>query len=1031
MGKKVAIINGNKFYTVENLFEGIREREKEITEENKRIAEEAFHRAAERGRELLMDPEIVREAANAKQVESRAVTDETIEEIVRDMEAGMVVEEVEYEDRETIVHEEGIEEVIYVGGKTQSIYTPRKDNKKAWRVFWRRIKSIKEEEDAEVDVTKGQLDQEAVMFGTDDYAADQPMEETPNSNKQGWGGDSLGSRGWEREEEQRGREEGRGMTPQPRRVTSGGSPTPRKKKESGAKKAKRRATSTIIGTAANTIAKVQIRPALDWDDATDDEHQMKEPTEEELRSFEEEMAYFRAPTGGTNISKHSDVDCDMVGAPAPDAPAATLNASKHAPADLTQKETAKDLAIRVAREDEDEKEGYKNSMEGVVLEEGEQAQKPESIDKWETLLGKGWNEGEREVQIERWLSFMATMARDAKAVKDGRTGGGEWAMGKSRRKKLEKKCMSIVRKIGQAIEFVDKTESMKGGGWKRAERAGRDIPAWRVWVEEEERDKEESVSRTTKRMEKTVAVIAAQVGCAGPKEQKAAAEVRKEREEERKTEEKKRKKDQGSSRSAKEMERQKEKEKTEEKEWQKAVAAEAARTNEMKALDGQIQKCAERMAENRDGEEEKEALRREMSELVKKREEVEARKLRYEGTTFEAVTGTPEVRWGKVVVITTHVDLKGGNEDKIKQARVIQGKINDLLREKRGVDGQPYAHIKEVKVGGMWGDPNEIRWLLAGVHREERKDDITAVMYEQMEVVCEQVGVGLSRLFVNELNAASVVLQGVKGSMGEGAELLHKLRSENEGIKITPRWPLRIGASKLRVEVKSVQEVERLVRAGSVRIGGKELGVVHYEPPKPPRLPPANAPKAPRQMAATPAQNMGSFAAVAGTANAGYKQGEGWTTVKGAKNVGGTCRKCARTGHLERACPIRLKTSQFSCHGCGKFGHFINACPARGTGIFAPRGCFNCGKRDHQDDQCPSPKKDTRGQKRGGGALVNPRPKQPPMREGFINSDMNSQFRPGRLSETSGATVASESAAEGTSAPPPTATLAPRVPEPC
>ena len=151
--------------------------------------------------------------------------------------------------------------------------------------------------------------------------------------------------------------------------------------------------------------------------------------------------------------------------------------------------------------------------------------------------------------------------------------------------------------------------------------------------------------------------------------------------------------------------------------------------------------------------------------------------------------------------------------------------------------------------------------------------------------------------------------------------------------------------------------------------------------------------------------------------------------MRGAKNVGGTCRKCARTGHLERSCPLRLKTSQFSCHGYGKFRHFIKACPARGTGIFAPRGCFKCSKRDHQDDQCSSPKKDTRGQKREGGALAHPRPKQPAMREGFMNPIMNGPFRLGRLGETSEPTVASESEANGTSAPPPPSiTMAPRVP---
>ena len=201
LGKKYAIINGNKFYTVENLFQGIRERAGDITEENMRIGQVAYEEAVERGKEMMNDPETVIATARATQVGSKVVTDESIEEIVRDMQTGAIVEEVEYDNIETNITEDGVEDVIYVGGKTRSIYTPKKDKERAWRVFWDRVKSIDEEEEVGVDPTKGTMDQEDIIFGAEmeedhaaggkDWHADQPEEETD----QGWGGNSVGDPG--------------------------------------------------------------------------------------------------------------------------------------------------------------------------------------------------------------------------------------------------------------------------------------------------------------------------------------------------------------------------------------------------------------------------------------------------------------------------------------------------------------------------------------------------------------------------------------------------------------------------------------------------------------------------------------------------------------------------------------------------------------------------------------------------------------------------------------------------------------------
>ena len=66
------------------------------------------------------------------------------------METGQVVEEVEYEATEIIKHEDAIEEVIYVGGKTQSVYTPKKNKQKWGKIFWDMIKPEVIEEEGEV-----------------------------------------------------------------------------------------------------------------------------------------------------------------------------------------------------------------------------------------------------------------------------------------------------------------------------------------------------------------------------------------------------------------------------------------------------------------------------------------------------------------------------------------------------------------------------------------------------------------------------------------------------------------------------------------------------------------------------------------------------------------------------------------------------------------------------------------------------------------------------------------------------------------
>ena len=130
-------------------------------------------------------------------------------------------------------------------------------------------------------------------------------------------------------------------------------------------------------------------------------------------------------------------------------------------------------------------------------------------------------------------------------------------------------------------------------------------------------------------------------------------------------------------------------------------------------------------------------------------------------------------------------------------------------------------------------------------------------------------------------------------------------------------------------------------------IGGKQCEVEAFDP----RSRPSPGGAAPMTSRAIDAPK-GLRAGVRSYANmvANTEDSLGWTLAGRKNNIGGTCRKCARTRHLERACPQRVKVKHFNCHGCEKLGHFINAClnkAVKGTGIFAQKGCYNCGKHDH------------------------------------------------------------------------------------
>ena len=333
-------------------------------------------------------------------------------------------------------------------------------------------------------------------------------------------------------------------------------------------------------------------------------------------------------------------------------------------------------------------------------------------------------------------------------------------MGNSRRKNLEKKCLNIARKIGQALSYIDTTEGERGGGWQRAKKAGPEgsVSAWREWVEEEEDREEDSTRETVKRMNKTMAAIAVKVGCAGPAEQKEAEVVKRERVEERKKEDKKRRENRGMNQARKELGKQEEEEIKEKEEKKKAVAAEEARLAELKMLEEKQESLAGELARGNKG------VGEELTNVRKRIQEVKDRRIVHEGKTFRATTGTPEAKWRRVVIITKFTEKATGKEAMIQR---IREKTNDLLKEVRGTDGQPIGHIGEVKIGGVWGDPSEVRWLMEGVHMGEKKSVITRVVYEQMEIICQQEGMGLARVFVNELRPAVVIIKGVAWGRGQ------------------------------------------------------------------------------------------------------------------------------------------------------------------------------------------------------------------------------------------------------------------------
>ena len=59
----------------------------------------------------------------------------------------MLIEEIMYDASVILDQGEEIEEVIYVGGKTVSVFMPKKEKEGVRKTFWNLINTVEEEED--------------------------------------------------------------------------------------------------------------------------------------------------------------------------------------------------------------------------------------------------------------------------------------------------------------------------------------------------------------------------------------------------------------------------------------------------------------------------------------------------------------------------------------------------------------------------------------------------------------------------------------------------------------------------------------------------------------------------------------------------------------------------------------------------------------------------------------------------------------------------------------------------------------------
>lgn len=131
---------------------------------------------------------VINMAANLDEGRKRTrVHRENWREIVEDMELGMLVEEMEGDALERIEYEHGTEEVVYVGSKTQSVFTPKKEKEGTMRAFWSMLRPVQEEA-GEVGKAEEAQDQEQIIFGGISLESPESSRSTtPSPEKKGKG----------------------------------------------------------------------------------------------------------------------------------------------------------------------------------------------------------------------------------------------------------------------------------------------------------------------------------------------------------------------------------------------------------------------------------------------------------------------------------------------------------------------------------------------------------------------------------------------------------------------------------------------------------------------------------------------------------------------------------------------------------------------------------------------------------------------------------------------------------------------------
>ena len=180
---------------------------------------------------------------------------------------------------------------------------------------------------------------------------------------------------------------------------------------------------------------------------------------------------------------------------------------------------------------------------------------------------------------------------------------------------------------------------------------------------------------------------------------------------------------------------------------------------------------------------------KEANNLAQRLAIAKVRKTMFESPGFKYTTGGDLARTRLIGVMTVITGLPKGDEG-AKQAEEIRTEINKLLNTVKGIDGNtPLGQILMTRKDARWGDEDEWRWKMEGVHTKEPLRNMTSIMQSQFTVVCKKTGAGLSRSWLNEEGKIGfkVVIKGVPSKLGEGAELLAKVENENPGILTTPR----------------------------------------------------------------------------------------------------------------------------------------------------------------------------------------------------------------------------------------------------